>query len=160
MSDIHPGGAGTDAGAESAAAVVSMPPTVQRIRRQLYWQAAFGVLRATLGLLVILLVVRSAASMAALVSAATFAFGAALAVTSIVLARQVTARGRTTRAVIVGLEVAVGVVYGLLMVQAIVALATGGTRVAAAFNVIGLLIAANVLRDAMGDAAREWFDTP
>ena len=62
--------------------------------------------------------------------------------------------------VVVGLEVVVAVAYGLLILQAIVAFVTGGTRVAAAFNVIGLLIAFSVLRDAMGDDARAWFDRP
>jgi hypothetical protein len=160
MSDIHPSGAGTDAGAEPAAAVVPMPPTVQRIRRQLHWQAAFGLLRAAFGLLVILLVAPSPVGLAAVVAAGTVALGVGLAVASIVLGRRVTARSRTTRTVVVGLEAVVAVVYGLLILQAIVAFVTGGTRVAAAFNVIGLLIAFSVLRDAMSDDARAWFDTP
>jgi hypothetical protein len=143
MSDIH-----------------DLPQSVLRIRRQLHWQAAFGVLRAAFGLLIILLVVPSPVGLAAVVSAATVALGVALAVASIALGRRVTARRRTTRTMVVGLEVVVAVAYGLLILQAIVAFVTGGTRVAAAFNVIGLLIAFSVLRDAMGDDARAWFDTP
>jgi hypothetical protein len=143
MSDIH-----------------DLPQSVQRIRRQLHWQAAFGLLRAALGLLLILLVVPSPVGLAAVVAAGTVAFGAALAVTSIVLGRRVTARRRTTRTAIAGLELVVAIVYGLLILQVIAAFITGGTRVAAAFNLIGLLIAVSVLRDARGDDARAWFDSP
>jgi hypothetical protein len=143
MSDIH-----------------DLPQSVQRIRRQLHWQAAFGLLRAAFGLLLILLVVPSPVGPAAVVPVAIVALGVALAVASIALGRRVTARRRTTRTVVVGLEVVVAVVYGLLILQTIVAVVTGGSRLAVPFNVIGLLIAASVLRDAMGDDARAWFDTP
>lgn len=161
MSNIQgPGGPSTDGPSMPAAAVVHIPWAVQRIRRQLYWQAAFGLLRASFGLLVILLVVRSPASVAAVVGVGVFVAGVALAVASIVLARQVTSRRRSTRMVIIGLEAVVGVVYGLLTVQAVAGFAAGGALAAVTFNAIGLLIACNVLRHATAHDAGTWFDRP
>lgn len=57
MSDIRePIGADTGEGVLQKPARVPIPWAVRRIRRQLYWQAAFAFLRATFGLLAIVLV--------------------------------------------------------------------------------------------------------
>jgi hypothetical protein len=161
MSNIQDSGdPGTEQASLPAAADVSTPWAIQRIRRQLYWQAVFALIRASFGLLVILLVVQNPASLGAIVSAGVFVAGGVLAVASVLLARQVTSRRRTTRLVIVGLEAAVGVVYGLLTVQAVVGVVAGGGLAAVAFNGIGLLIAGSVLRHTIGNEARAWFDAP
>jgi hypothetical protein len=62
--------------------------------------------------------------------------------------------------VIMGLEAVVGVVYGLLTAQAVASFVAGGVLAAVTYNAIGLLIAGNLLRHAVGSAAREWFATP
>ena len=134
-----------------------IPWAVQRIRRQLYWQAAFAFLRASLGPLVILLIVPSLSSLATVIAGAVFATGSAVAVASILLARHVKSRGRTARVMIVVLEAAVGIVYGLLTVQAVIGFLSGGGLVAVALNVVGLLIAGSVLRHALGSEATSWF---
>ena len=158
MSNIQePIGPGADERVPQEPAPAPIPWAVQRIRRQLYWQAAFAFLRASFGLLVILLVVQTLASPAPVIAAIVFAAGSIVAVASFTLARQVKSQRRTTRTVIVGLEAALAVVYGVLAVQAIAGFLVGGGLAAVALNAVGLFIAASMLRHALGSEAKSWF---
>jgi hypothetical protein len=133
-----------------------MPPAAQRIRRGLYQQAGFALLRASAGLLVILLFVHGPSRQADI--AAGVVIGAALAAASIVLGRLVRQRRRSTRMAIVGLEAVVGVLYGVLMVPALAGLLAGGPLGAVTFDVFGLLIAGNLLRNALRRDVTAWFE--
>lgn len=161
MSD-NPGAAagGTNDGVLPEPAQPSMPWAVQRIRRQLYWQAAFAFLRASVGLLAILLVAQTVFSLGTLIAAIVFTVGSAVAAASLILARQVKSHRQTVRGVIVGLEAAVGTVYGLLTLQALAGSLEGRGLVAVAFNVVGLLIAGSVFRNSLTSEARSWFSWP
>lgn len=74
-----------------------------------------------------------------------------------VLAWRVMLRGRTTRMVIVGLEAVAGVMYGVLAVETLVGYLVGGLLGAVVYNVMGLLIAGNLLRNALARDAMVWF---
>jgi hypothetical protein len=161
MSTIQdPGGTSTAGAAQPVAAGFPMPLAVRRIRRQLYWQAAFGLFRAALGLLVLVFVVTRLTALLVVVGGGVFVAGTALGVVSIVLARQVASRRRATRTVIVGLEAVVGVIYGLFTLNGLPALLAGGPLSAVAYNAVGLAIAIYVFRYAVGSDARAWFDAP
>jgi len=154
MSNMHEQvGLGADEGARAAADPGPMPWAVQRIRRQLYWQATFALVRATFGLLVILLVGVSFASLGGIISAGVFAAGVAVAGASIVLARRVRSQRQSTRTAILYLEAVVGVVYALLTLFA----SNGGGIAGIAFNGAGLLIAGSVFRHSLADDAVTWF---
>ena len=58
----------------------------------------------------------------------------------------------------VGLEMPVGVAYGLMTIQTVAVYAQPGTWAGIVFNGIGLLIACSVLHHVRGNDARAWFD--
>jgi hypothetical protein len=138
-----------------------IPPAVPRIRRRLYWQAAFAVVRSVFGLLFIVSMLVGIPSRGGLVGAADFPIGAALAVASIRLGRQVRSRRRGTRTAIIAVAAVAAAFYGLLGVRGVVEFVTSvGAVGEIPYNAIGLAIALEVLRVALSADLRNWYDQP